>query len=332
MEDDRYVLDFELPVKELEHQIQQLEQTAKAGEINFDEEILKLKKRVGQLTQEIYANLDSWQKVLLSRHPNRPHSLDFIHSLFTNFYELHGDRQFSDDPSLVTGLGIFEGKKVAIVAIEKGRKTKEKILRNFGMPRPEGYRKAYRLMEMAQQFNLPIITFIDTPGAYPGIDAEERGQACAIAENLEFMCGLTVPVISVVIGEGGSGGALAIGVANEVLMLEYSVYSVISPESCASILWSDAKMASTAANSLKLDPKTALSLGVIEAIVPEPLGGAHRVPEKTFESLRVTLGKTLQKYTGWTEEELVSHRLEKFRKMGNQTLAYVNKKEKHEEG
>ena len=259
----------------------------------------------------------AWQRVQLARHPKRPHSLDYIARLFTEFQELHGDRAFSDDPAIVAGLARFEGQPIAIVAEEKGRNTKERLQRNFGMPKPEGYRKALRVMQMAAKFGRPVITFLDTTGAYPGIDAEERGQAEAIARNLREMARLPIPVVVVCLGEGGSGGALALGVGNTVLMFENAVYSVISPESCASIIYRDSGQAERAAAALRLTAEDLDQLGIIDAIVPEPEGGAQEDPVAAAESLRQALHRSLLELAPLTGEQLVDHRYAKFRKMGN---------------
>jgi acetyl-CoA carboxylase carboxyl transferase subunit alpha len=259
----------------------------------------------------------AWRRVQLARHPKRPHALDYIERLFTDFQEIHGDRAFGDDPAIVAGLAQFEKRAVAIVAEQKGRDTKQKLFRNFGMPKPEGYRKGLRVMQLAAKFSRPIITFLDTPGAYPGIDAEERGQAEAIARNLREMTRLDVPVIAVCIGEGGSGGALALGVGNVVLMLENAVYSVISPESCASIIYRDAKKAELAAAALRLTAEDLHSFGLIDGIVPEPPGGAHENPELAAENLRQALRRSLADLTLVDPDRLVAHRYAKFRQMGN---------------
>ena len=259
----------------------------------------------------------AWQRVLLARHPKRPHSLDYIERLFSDFQEVHGDRAFGDDPAIVAGLARFEDRPVAVVAEQKGRDTKQKLLRNFGMPKPEGYRKALRIMQLAAKFHRPVITLLDTPGAYPGIDAEERGQAEAIARNLREMSRLDVPIISVCIGEGGSGGALALGVGNIVLMLENAVYSVISPESCAAIIYRDSGKAEQAAAALRLTAEDLLSYGLIDAIVPEPQGGAQENPDTAAENLRGFLRRYLDELSTLTPDRLVEHRYAKFRKMGN---------------
>jgi acetyl-CoA carboxylase carboxyl transferase subunit alpha len=259
----------------------------------------------------------AWRRVQLARHPKRPHSLDYIERLITGFDEIHGDRGFADDPAIVSGFGAFEDRPVLVVAEQKGRDTKQKLYRNFGMPKPEGYRKALRTMQMAAKFNRPIITLLDTPGAYPGIDAEERGQAEAIARNLREMARLTVPVVVVCIGEGGSGGALALGVGNIVLMLENSVYSVISPESCAAIIYRDSGKAEQAAAALRLTAEDLLGLGLIDGVIPEPPGGAQEDPEAAAENLRVALRRALEQLAGLDARQLVDHRYAKFRQMGN---------------
>jgi acetyl-CoA carboxylase carboxyl transferase subunit alpha len=259
----------------------------------------------------------AWRRVQLARHPKRPHSLDYIGRLIADFDEIHGDRSFADDPAIVSGFGAFEGRPVLVVAEQKGRDTKQKLYRNFGMPKPEGYRKALRAMQMAAKFNRPVITLLDTPGAYPGIDAEERGQAEAIARNLREMARLAVPVVAICIGEGGSGGALALGVGNIVLMLENAVYSVISPESCAAIIYRDSGKAEQAAAALRLTAEDLLSLGLIDGIIPEPPGGAQEDPQAAAENLRVALRGGLDQLAGLDARELVDHRYAKFRKMGN---------------
>lgn len=315
-----YNLAFERPVSDLENQIKELREASQQPNIDLSKEIKALENKVDQLIQEIYENLTPWERTQLSRHPLRPHAWDYIENIIDDFHEVHGDRKFSDDPSMITGFGHLAGKKVAVIGIEKGRKTQEKIKRNFGMSNPEGYRKALRVMQLAAQFNIPVISFVDTPGAYPGIGAEERGQAEAIADNLEKMFDVATPIISVVIGEGGSGGALGIAIADKVFMMEYSVYSVISPESCASILWADPKKAETAANALQLSPEKALELKVIEGIITEPAGGAHRNPEKAYEFIRLRLVKEVEKLTKLSLKKLKDKRFERFRCLGNQTI------------
>lgn len=315
-----FTLDFERPVSELENQIRELKQSTHSPHVDLSPEIQALTHKVEKLLEDIYHNLSPWERTQLSRHPNRPHALDYIEKIITDFHEIHGDRHFSDDPTMITGFGYIGDQKVAVLGIEKGRKTQEKIKRNFGMANPEGYRKALRVMQMASTFNIPVISFVDTPGAYPGIGAEERGQAQAIAINLEEMFNVKAPIVAVVIGEGGSGGALGIAIADKVMMMEYSVYSVISPESCASILWSDPKMAETAANSLQLSPEKALELKVIDHIIKEPIGGAHRYPDKAIATVKAEIESALKDLKTKSSEELDEHRFQKFRQMGNLTL------------
>lgn len=315
-------LDFEKPVRALEDQIKVLKETSSTSELDISKELKSLERKVGHLIKDIYGNLTVWERVQLSRHPNRPHTIDYINGMVTDFHELAGDRKFANDQAMIAGLGYIQGKKVAVIGIEKGKKTKEKVLRNFGMPRPEGYRKALRVMKLAERFSIPVVTFVDTPGAYPGIGAEERGQSHAIAENLAEMFDIKVPIVSVVIGEGGSGGALGIAVADKVLMCEYSVYSVISPESCASILWSDPKKAETAANSLKLGPTKAKELKIIDGVVSEPEGGAHRDHELAIELVQKRILKELKALEKLSTDKLLNSRYEKFREMGNSTLIY----------
>lgn len=315
-----FTLEFERPVSELENQIRELKQASLQKNIDISHEINALQAKVDRMLEEIFVKLTPWERTQLSRHPSRPHAIDYIEKIIADFHEVHGDRRFSDDPSMITGFGYIDGQKVAVVAIEKGRKTSEKIKRNFGMANPEGYRKALRIMQMASQFQIPVVTFVDTPGAYPGIGAEERGQALAIAENIEEMFNIKAPIISVVIGEGGSGGALGIAIADKVFMMEYSVYSVISPESCASILWSDPKMAETAANSLQLSPNKAFELKVIDGIIKEPAGGAHRHSEEAISKVKETIVTNLDALKRVDLDVLMQKRFEKFRQMGNLTL------------
>jgi acetyl-CoA carboxylase carboxyl transferase subunit alpha len=305
-------LEFEKPIAELEKKIDELRSL---GDNDLTTEISALEKRVETKRQEIFENLTRWQKAQVSRHINRPFTLDYIHHLCTDFYELHGDRNYGDDHAIVGGLARFDGQPVMVVGHQKGRDTKEKVFRNFGMPNPEGYRKALRLFQMAQQFNLPIITFVDTPGAYPGIGAEERGQAEAIARNLREMSSLTVPIIVCITGEGGSGGALAIAVGNRVLMLEHSVYAVISPEGCAAILWSDGTKGQQAAEALKPAAQDIIQLGVIDEIIHEPVGGAHRDHEATAQALGSAIRQHLAELKALTPEQLVEDRYQKFRAM-----------------
>ena len=315
-----FTLEFERPVTDLENQIRELKLAGAKPNIDISHEIEALQAKVDGMLEEIFQKLSPWQRTQLSRHPQRPHAIDYIEKIVPDFHEVHGDRRFSDDPSMVTGFGHIDGQKVAVIGIEKGRKTQEKIKRNFGMANPEGYRKALRIMQMASQFQIPVVTFVDTPGAYPGIGAEERGQALAIAENLEQMFNIKCPIISIVIGEGGSGGALGIAIADKVLMMEYSVYSVISPESCASILWSDPKMAETAANALQLSPNKALELKVIDAVIKEPAGGAHRYPERAIQTVKETILSHLNALGKEDLDVMMQKRFEKFRQMGNTTL------------
>ena len=321
-----FTLDFERPVRDLENQIEELKQASLRPEVDISTEIKALQRKVSQLIKEIYGNLSSWERVQLSRHPNRPHTIDYVKLMVDDFHDIAGDRHFADDQAMVAGFGYLDNQKVAIVGIEKGRKTKEKVVHNFGMPRPEGYRKALRVMKMASRFNIPIVALVDTPGAYPGIGAEERGQASAIAENLAEMVDINSPIVAVVIGEGGSGGALGIAVADKVLMMEYSVYSVISPESCASILWADPKMAETAANGLQLGPDKALELQVIDSIIPEPAGGAHRDWNQSADIVKKSILKELKTLTNKKSDALKKKRYEKFRVIGNQTLIWKDSK------
>ncbi len=306
-------LDFEQPLLELESRVAALQAV---GDAASREEARRLADRLERLRQRTFAGLTAWQTVQLARHPRRPHTRDFCRLLFDDFIELHGDRLYGDDPAIVGGLARFEGRSVVVVGHQKGRETREKIARNFGMPHPEGYRKALRLMQLAEKFGKPVITFIDTPGAYPGVGAEERGQAEAIARNLRAMAALRVPIVAVVTGEGGSGGALAIGMGNRVLMLRYAVYAVISPEGCAAILWGDAARAPEAAEIMKVTAPDLLALRVIDAIVPEPPGGAHRDWEGAAAALRAALAEHLADLAGRTPEALVAERYEKFRRIG----------------
>jgi acetyl-CoA carboxylase carboxyl transferase subunit alpha len=307
-------LEFEKPLLELENRIVELRESG--DPLAARDEIAKLEERLARQQQRVYSGLTAWQRTQIARHPKRPHSLDLINLLMEDWVELHGDRVFGDDKAIVGGLATFEGEPVVVIGHQKGRDTRENIARNFGMPHPEGYRKALRLMQLASKFGKPIITFIDTPGAYPGLGAEERGQAEAIARNLREMAGLTSPVICVVTGEGGSGGALAIGVGNRVLMLEYAIYSVISPEGCAAILWGDGAKAPEAAEIMRVTSPDLLKLGVIDAIVPEPVGGAHRNWEATAASLRAVLRDHLWQLKSRSETELIEERQEKFRRIG----------------
>ena len=308
-------LDFELPIAELEAKIEAL-RSASDDKIDLHDEIKRLQKKSDELTKKTFANLDAWQVSRMARHPNRPYTLDYIEHIFTDFQELAGDRAFADDKAIVGGLARLDGRSVMVIGHQKGRTVKDKVARNFGMPAPEGYRKALRLMQMAERFNLPIITFIDTPGAYPGIGAEERGQSEAIARNLREMSTLKVPVICTVIGEGGSGGALAIGVGDKVNMLQYSTYSVISPEGCASILWKSAEKASTAAEVMGLTATRLKELGLIDNIVPEPLGGAHRNYHEMVRNLKQCLVEELNELDTFDKDGLLERRYERLMSYG----------------
>ena len=304
-------LDFEQPIAELEAKISELRFVGTDAAMNIEEEIERLQEKLDAKTQQIFATLSSWQISQLARHPNRPYTLDYAQLMLSDFHELHGDRAFADDHAIVGGLARLDGQPVMVIGHQKGRDTREKVRRNFGMPRPEGYRKALRLMRMAERFGLPIITFIDTPGAYPGIGAEERGQSEAIARNLFEMARLKVPIICTVVGEGGSGGALAIGVGDRTLMMEYSTYSVISPEGCASILWKDPKYAQDAASALGITSRTLKRLGLIDEILPEPLGGAHRDPATAANTLKTRLIAHLNELAGLDGEQLIARRYDK---------------------
>jgi acetyl-CoA carboxylase carboxyl transferase subunit alpha len=304
-------LEFEQPIAELEQRIEELRFAQDDSALDISEEMQRLTRRSQTLTKDIYGKLTPWQVAQVARHPQRPYTLDYVQALFTGFEELHGDRAFSDDASIVGGLARFNGEACVIVGHQKGRDTKEKIARNFGMTKPEGYRKALRLMKLAEKFRLPVFTFVDTPGAYPGIDAEERGQSEAIGRNLFEMARLRTPLIVTVIGEGGSGGALAIAVGDIVLMLQYATYSVISPEGCASILWRSADMAPEAADALGITSSRLKTLGLVDKIVPEPLGGAHRDPQATAQSLKRALAEALKQLQEMKPKELVETRLER---------------------
>ncbi len=307
-------LDFEQPLLEMETRIAALRSEESLPKTR--DEIAKLEERLARMRQKTYASLTAWQRTQLARHPKRPHSRDLFKLLFEDFVELHGDRLYGDDAAIVGGLARFEGRAIVVIGHQKGRDTREKIARNFGMPHPEGYRKALRLMHLAQKFAKPVITFIDTPGAYPGLGAEERGQAEAIARNLREMAALRTPILAVVTGEGGSGGALAIGMGNRVLMLEHAIYSVISPEGCAAILWGNAAKAPEAAESMRITAPDLLRLRVIDAIVPEPVGGAHRDWDAAAGHLREALREHLRPLVSMSPDDLVAERYEKFRRMG----------------
>jgi acetyl-CoA carboxylase carboxyl transferase subunit alpha len=310
-------LDFEQPIAELQAKIEELRLVGSGEEFNIQEEIERLEGKSRSLTESIFAKLSPWQISQLSRHPLRPYTFDYIERIFDDFEELHGDRAYADDHAIVGGLARFEGRSVMVIGHQKGRDTKEKIHRNFGMPRPEGYRKALRLMKTAERFGIPVLTFIDTPGAYPGVGAEERGQSEAIARNLFEMAGLKTPIIATVIGEGGSGGALAIGVADRVMMLEYSTYSVISPEGCASILWKSAEKAPLAAEAMAITAQQIQKNGLIDDIVPEPLGGAHRDLDDMALNLRHALAAALAEVSKLSTEGLLSTRHERLMAYGS---------------
>jgi acetyl-CoA carboxylase carboxyl transferase subunit alpha len=307
-------LEFEKPLVELENRLLQLRASEDPEAVSA--EITRLQERLGRMQQRIYASLTPWQRAQVARHPKRPHTLDLFHLLLEDFLELHGDRVFGDDGAVVGGLARFEGESVVVVGHQKGRDTRENIARNFGMPHPEGYRKALRLMQLGAKFHVPILTFIDTPGAYPGLGAEERGQAQAIAVNLREMAGFVTPIVCVVTGEGGSGGALAIGVGDRVLMLEHAIYSVISPEGCAAILWGNAAKAPEAAELMRVTAPDLLRLGVIDAIVPEPVGGAHRNWNETAANLRAALRDQLWELRSKSGDQLLADRYERFRRIG----------------
>jgi acetyl-CoA carboxylase carboxyl transferase subunit alpha len=312
----RYFLDFEKKLEPLERRIQEIERFHDIKDPHYYKEVLSLSKRISKLEKEIYGDLTNWQCTLISRHLNRPHTLDYVHNLFTDFVELSGDRKFKDDPAIVAGFARFEGNPVAVVGHQKGKDVREMAQRNFGMAHPDGYRKGIRIMELANRWKKPIITFIDTPGGFPGVGAEERGQAEAIASSIFFMFSLSVPVITIVIGEGGSGGALAIGVGNKVLMLENSIYSVISPEGCAAILWRDGTKGPLAADALKPTSYDLLRLKVTDEVIKEPFGGAHRNWQETFNNTKDVLMKHLNELAALSPDELMAQRYAKFRAMG----------------
>ncbi len=312
-------LDFEQPIAELEAKIEELRLVGNDNEINIQDEIARLENKSRALTESIFSNLKPWQIAQLARHPQRPYLLDYVRLIFEDFEELHGDRAYSDDKAIVGGVARLEGRPVMLLGQQKGRDTTEKISRNFGMPRPEGYRKALRLMETAERFRLPILTFIDTPGAYPGIDAEERGQSEAIARNLLVMAGLRTPVICTVMGEGGSGGALAIGVGDRVMMFEYSTYSVISPEGCASILWKSADKAPLAAEAMAITSDRLKEMNLIDGIIPEPLGGAHRDLETAARNLQLALLESLERLEAIPLDKLLEDRYQRLMSYGEFT-------------
>ncbi|MCW8935833.1 MAG: acetyl-CoA carboxylase carboxyltransferase subunit alpha [Gammaproteobacteria bacterium] len=312
-------LEFEQPIAELEAKIEELRYVGDDTEINIGEEITRLQSKCKNLTESIFSKLTSWQTSQLARHPQRPHTLDYIDRIFTDFEELHGDRAYADDKAMIGGMARLEGKPVMVIGQQKGRDTKEKIRRNFGMPRPEGYRKALRLMKLAERFKMPVVTFIDTPGAYPGIGAEERGQSEAIARNLFEMAALKTPIICTVIGEGGSGGALAIGVGDRVMMLKYSTYSVISPEGCASILWKSAERAQEAAESLGITAGRLHELGLIDQIIDEPLGSAYRDIDTTARNIRQALKESLENLNQMGTDKLLDTRYQRLMSYGQYT-------------
>ncbi|MBC8268019.1 MAG: acetyl-CoA carboxylase carboxyltransferase subunit alpha [Rhodospirillaceae bacterium] len=311
-------LDFEKPIADLEGKIEELRHLSSDGEVNIADEVTKLQAKVDKLLRQTYAKLTPWQKTQIARHPDRPHTVDYLSALIDDFTPLAGDRAFAEDKAIIGGLGRFRGSSVVVIGNEKGADTNDRVTHNFGMARPEGYRKVIRLMELADHFNLPVITLVDTPGAYPGVDAEARGQAEAIARSIETCFQIKVPLISVVIGEGGSGGAMAMAAANCVLMLEHAIYSVISPEGCASILWRDGEQSKDAADALKLTAQDLLKLDVIEGIIAEPLGGAHRSRDATIRAVGEAIEGSLQDLSGLDGGVLKSKRREKFLKIGSQ--------------
>jgi acetyl-CoA carboxylase carboxyl transferase subunit alpha len=309
-------LDFEKPIIELEKKIQELKGFISDKKIDLSSEVERLEEKLGRLKKDTYGNLTAWQRIQIARHPLRPYTQDYINIIMSDFIELHGDRSFSDDQAIIGGFAKLEHQKIVVIGHQKGRDTKENLRRNFGCAHPEGYRKALRLMHLAEKFNLPIVIFIDTPGAYPGVGAEERGQAQAIALNLREMTSIGVPIIAIIIGEGGSGGALGIGIADKVCVLENAYYSVISPEGCAAILWKNGSKAPEAAAVLKLTGPDLLKMGIIDEVIPEPLGGAHTDSERMGQTLKETIKKNLQELNALKEEELLKLRYKKFRGMG----------------
>lgn len=316
MDTPAYVLEFEKPLRELAKQLDGLRQQSLESNLDLGKEIVAIEKKIEKTRKEIYTQLTPWQRVQIARHLKRPYALDYVDLICEDFQELHGDRQFRDDRALIGGTAFFGGQAVMIIAQQKGRDTKEKIARNFGMPQPEGYRKALRLMKMAEKFGLPVISFIDTPGAYPGIDSEERHVSEAIAVNLREMAMLKVPTVAVVVGEGGSGGALGIGVTDRVVIFENSYYSVISPEGCAAILWKDGAAAPQAAEALKLNAATLAKLGVVDEVIPEPMGGAHYEPETAAKALETSLKNHLREIKKLSPTKLLDTRYERYRKLG----------------
>ena len=311
------ILDFERPIIELERKIEEMREISAADGIDLSQEIEKLEEKLNKSIEKIYSNLNRWQRVQLARHPNRPYTMDYIERITSDFIELHGDRYFADDKAIITGLATIEGRKIVLIGHQKGKNTKDNIYRNFGMPHPEGYRKALRVMKLAEKFNKPIVSLIDTPGAYPGIGAEERGQAEAIAKNLFEMSRLRVPVLIVIIGEGASGGALGIGIGDRILLLENTWYSVISPEGCASILYHDAGKAPIAAEAMKVTARDLEKLGIADEIITEPPGGAHRNPSKMAEILKEAILRNLDELSKIPIDELIKKRIAKFSQMGS---------------
>jgi acetyl-CoA carboxylase carboxyl transferase subunit alpha len=309
-------LDFEQPIAELEAKIEELRYVGDDSEININEEVARLKAKSESLTKSIFAKLSPWQIARVARHESRPYTQDYLGMIVPDFQELHGDRMYADDPAIIGGLGRIDGRACVFIGHQKGRDTKERVRRNYGMPKPEGYRKAQRLMRMAEKFGLPVVTFIDTPGAYPGVGAEERGQSEAIAFSLYLMAGLKTPIISVVIGEGGSGGALAIGVADRLLMLQYGIYSVISPEGCASILWKSADKAEDAAEAMRITASSLNEFGLVDEVLEEPLGGAHRNPQEAAEVIRNAILKSLDELDQLSTEELLEQRQQRLASFG----------------
>ncbi|MCH7537667.1 MAG: acetyl-CoA carboxylase carboxyltransferase subunit alpha [Proteobacteria bacterium] len=313
---DMKFLDFERPIAELEAKIEELRFVGDDSEVNINEEVARLKEKSKSLTKSIFSKLSAWQVARVARHESRPYTQDYLHMIAPDFQELHGDRMYADDPAIVGGVCRIDGKAIMLIGHQKGRDTKERVRRNYGMPKPEGYRKAQRLMRMAEKFSLPIVTFIDTPGAYPGVGAEERGQSGAIAESLHMMCGLKTPIISVVIGEGGSGGALAIGVCDKLLMLQYSIYSVISPEGCASILWKSADKAEDAADAMRITAENLNEFGLVDEVLQEPCGGAHRNPKEMAEVVRNAILQSLDELGQLSTEQLLERRQQRLAGVG----------------
>ncbi len=313
---DMKFLDFEQPIAELEAKIEELRYVGDDSEININEEVARLRAKSESLTKSIFAKLSPWQIARVARHESRPYTQDYLDLIVPDFQELHGDRMYADDPAIIGGIGRIDGRACMFIGHQKGRDTKERVRRNYGMPKPEGYRKAQRLMRMAEKFGLPVVTFIDTPGAYPGVGAEERGQSEAIAYSLYLMAGLKTPIISVVIGEGGSGGALAIGVSDRLLMLQYSIYSVISPEGCASILWKSAEKAEDAAEAMRITADSLSEFGLVDEVLEEPLGGAHRSPKEAAEVIRNAILKSLDELDGLSPEQLLEERQRRLASFG----------------